>query len=186
MNQHYEIFKNIFNKYKLTSNLRNVSDIYIKEFSMFLSICLNENIPLNYPFYEFDKIVKTIQNTHELHNMLNEIFNKKLTFKKVYDRTLQLSLINLMKKYFSHDSQCNLIKNVSIKFKMNFNIFEEVNLSNLSELQDLINLIKTKHNINSNCLKFYKDKIEIENNRKLIEYDIEDEDIITVVINQQS
>lgn len=186
MTEHYEVFNNIFNKYKLITELRTVSDIYIKEFSMFLSICLNEKLPLEYPFYEFEKIVEIIQNIKELHNILYEIFNKKLTFNKVYDKNTQIFFYDFMKKYFFHESQCSSIKNVSIKFKMNFNIFEEANISNLSELQDLINIMKTKHNINSNCLKFYKDKKEIENNKKLIEYDIDDDDIITVVINHSS
>lgn len=186
MNEHYEIFKNILNAYKYITLLRTISDSYIKEFSMFLSICFNEDLPLEYPFYEFKKIVEVIINTHELYNLLNEIFNKKIIFKHNYDKNLQFSLLNLMQKNFHHECQCNLIKNVSIKFKINFNIFEEASLSNLSEIYDLIKLIQTKHNIYSDSLNFYKDKKQIENNKKLIEYDIEDGDIITVVINQSS
>lgn len=186
MNEHYEIFKNILNAYKLITELRTISDIYIKEFSMFLSICLNDKIPLNYPFYEFDKIIKTIQNTKELNNMLKQIFNKTLIFKKIYDKTLENFIVNSMKKNFQHDSKCNLIKDVSIKFKMNFNTFEKITLSNLSELDDLIKFIKSKHDLNLNSIKLYKDKNEIIHNKKLIEYDIEDDDIITVIINHSS
>jgi hypothetical protein len=191
MNEYYHTFKNILFAYKLITELKKVSDIYIKEFSMFLSICLNEKMELNYPFYEFDRIVYIIENTKELKNIFKHIFKKDIKyidekqFNKIYDEKLQMKFLDLMKKNFLYDSKCNLIKNVSVKFKINFNMFEEIIISNLLELKDLNQIIKTKHNISSNLL-FFKDNKEIKENVPLIEYDIEDCDQILVSFDQAS
>jgi hypothetical protein len=190
MDDDYIVFEIIFSAYRLISDLKKISNVYIKEFCMFLTICKNNKIDLNYPFYEFSKIVNIINDNKYFKNNINEIFNnkKKLSFNKKYDKSLQDFFIKIMKEKFNHDSQCNLIKNVSIDLKFGMNIFDRINISNILTVKDIFNNLQNKNlefnKLNINNLLFYKDKKHITITDFLIEHDIEDDDCINITIKQ--
>ena len=187
----YDSLLIVFKEYNFTTDLKKISDAYKKEFSMFLSICKLNNFNYSYPFYEFDRIIDIVINNKELFDKIKKILdqNDSLTFNKNICINLQEIFIICMKYNFNYDIiGCNKIKYVNLKIKFNIYI-EEIYILSLNTVNDLKNLIFKKFNLNlisDRYLELYKDKILLQDNKKLIEYDIDDDDIINIIINQKS
>jgi len=186
----YDSLLLVFNEYKLTTDLKKISDVYKKEFIMFLTICKVNNSYYIYPFYEFDRIIEIIINNKELFDKIKKILeqNDSLQFKKDISFNLQEMYIICMKNNFKHDIMCNTIRYINIKFKLNINS-EKINILNINTLNTLKNIILEKFKLNlvsDKYLEFYKDNILLQDDKKFIEYDIEDDDIINIIINQKS
>ncbi len=186
----YDSLLSVFNDYKLTTDLKKISDVYKKEFIMFLTICKVNNSNYIYPFYEFDRIIDVIINNKELFDKIKKILdqNDSLKFTKNITINLQEMYIICMKNSFNHNIICNTIRYMNIKFKCNINI-TNINILNINTINNLKNIIFKKINFNlvsDKYVEFYKDNILLDNDKKLIEYDIDDDDIINIIINQKS
>jgi hypothetical protein len=187
----YDSLLIVFNEYNFTTDLKKISDAYKKEFIMFLSICKLNNFNYSYPFYEFDRIIDIVIHNIELFDKIKKILdqNDSLTFNKNICINLQEMIIICMKYNFNYDIiGCNTIKYVNLKLKFNIYI-EEIYILNLNTVNDLKNLIFNKFKLNlvsDKYLEIYKDKICLQDDKKIIEYDVDDDDIINIIINQKS
>ncbi len=188
----YNSLYSLFNEYKPSTDLKTISDVYKKEFIMFLTICKIQNFDYSYPFFEFDKIIYIIQNNDELYKKflcILERENKPILFKKNISFNLQDMFIICIKHRFNHDIICKTINYVDINLKFSLVRTEKIKLLNITTIKILKNDIINKFNFNAfgyKMIELYKDKKQLEDDKKLIEYDIDDDDTIDIIINQKS
>jgi hypothetical protein len=177
----------------------NVSDVYIKEFIMFISICISSNLQLIYPFAEFNKLINTVINNQKIkfaimnHMNFKDNMNKNiltiLHFSTLYDKKLQDFFIQKMMEYFSHQVIATRINLFEITFRANSHSKYILNISNNLNVQTVKKLF-IKHSkmngdndIDIKHLNFFNNKIEMYDTKYLIDYTIDDEnDIIDVQI----
>jgi hypothetical protein len=167
-----------------------VSDAYIREFFMFIVICNNNNKPFEYPFVEFERIIKIIKNNSYLESEIIKILNYKqnsLNFTENLDKHLQEFFIDKMKYYFSQNVLSTQIELCNLNFFMNKNLIYSLKIINNVKISTIIDLFKQYTNITSNNLIFIKDKKNMEINKTLLHYKVnKDDSNIEVVISQSS
>ena len=185
--EHY--FKNI-----------GISDAYIKEFNMVLTICVINDIKIEYPFYELSKIANYINNDINIKSTIGSVLQKHLINKNPLEI---MSMLNIhkkitkhyqefitykMKSIFNYDSICSKIELCDIKFIMNKKTVDTIKIMNDTDVKILLELFCKTNNIhNMNNIKFYIDNKEMILNDKLIDYGISYENnIINVIILQKS
>ena len=186
-------FADIFNKET------NVSDVYIKEFIMFISICISSNLQLIYPFAEFNKLIDTVINNQKIkfaimnHMNFKDNINKNILtiihFSTLYDKKLQDFFIQKIMEYFSHQVIATRIDSYDITLRVNSHSKYILNISNNLNVQTLKKIfikdckICGDNDIDIKHLNFFNNKIEMYDTKYLIDYTIDDEnDIIDVQI----
>jgi hypothetical protein len=188
----YDSLYSLLNEYKQTTELKKISDAYKKEFIMFLTICKIQKFDYSYPFFEFDKIINIIQNNDELYKKflcILERDNIPILFKKNISYNLQDMFIICIKYRFNHDMICKAINYVEINLKFSLVHTKKIKLLNITTIKTLKNDLIHKFNLNVSghkMFELYKDKKILDEDKKLIEYDIENDDTIDIIINQKS
>jgi hypothetical protein len=183
-------FTNIF------KNESGVSDVYIKEFLMFISICISNNLPFIYPFAEFKKIIDIVINNQKIkfhimnHMNFKDNLNKNILtivhFKHMYDKTLQEFFINKMKEYFLHEVISTKIGSYDITMRVNNNSKYILNIDNSLDVLTVKKMFIKQQNLNieTKYIFFYNNKNELHDDKCLIEYLISNEnDTIDVKIS---
>jgi hypothetical protein len=167
-----------------------ISDAYIKEFFMFIVICNNYNKPFEYPFVEFERIIKVIKHNLNLELEIIKILNHKeisLKFTENLDKHLQEFFIDKIHSYFSQNIISTKIELCNINFFMNKNIIYSLKTMNNVKISTIMELFKKYTNISSKNLIFIKDKKNMELNNTLLHYKInKDTSNIEVVLSQSS
>jgi hypothetical protein len=196
MEKSKDIYNDLIKISDILKKESGVSDVYIEEFLMFISICISNNLQLVYPFAEFNKLIDTVINNQKVKffimNQMNfkDNINKNIltiiNFKHNYDKKLQDYFIQKMMEYFSHDVISTRIDIYDVSLRVNNN--DSKYILNIDNRLDVLTVKKLfiKHqnlNIEPKNIIFYNNKNELYDNNCLIEYFISDEnDIIDVKI----
>jgi hypothetical protein len=194
-----ELYNDLLAKTEHHFKKLGISDAYINEFNMILSICITHNVKIEYPFYELTKIVNSIQINQNIKTIIgiilqNHLPNKTpleilsmLKIKKNFNKDLQEFIISKMKYIFNYDTICSKIELCDIKFIINKKIVDTIKIMNDVEISVLLELFCRKNNMNINNVLFFIDNKEMIINNKLIDYGITYENnIIDVIIFQKS
>lgn len=195
MEKSKDIYSDLIKISDILKKESGVSDVYIEEFLMFISICISNNLQLVYPFAEFNKLIDAVINNQKVKffimNQMNfkDNINKNvltlLHFTNKYDKKLQDYFIQKMMEYFSHDVISTRIDVYDISLRVNNNNSKYI--LNINNNLDVLTVKKLfiKHqnlNIEPKNIIFYNNKNELYDNKSLIEYFISDEnDIIDVI-----
>lgn len=174
-----------------------ISDAYIKEFIMTISICVSHDINLEYCFYELNKIATYVNEDINIKSIFSYVLQQCLTDKtqtdildmlhiqKKFTKNHQDFIIHKMKSIFNYDTVCSKIELCDIKFIMNKKIIDSIKIMNDVEVAILFNLFCNKNNMIN--IKFYVNNKEMILGDKLIDYGISYENnIINVIIFQKS
>jgi hypothetical protein len=189
------IFDDLIKFKAILKNDTNVSDVYISEFFMFISICISNKLQLIYPFAEFDKLIDGVIHNQKLkfaimnHMNFKDNINKNILtivhFTKNISTKLQDYFIDKMKEDFAHDTVSTKIESIDITFRVNNNSKYILNISNDSNVLTVKKFFIKYQNLNIDVdnLKLYNNKNELHDNNYLIENFIcNDNDIIDVRI----
>jgi hypothetical protein len=167
-----------------------ISDAYIKEFFMFIVICNNYNKSFEYPFVEFERIIKVIKNNSNLESEIIKNLNYKgtsLNFTENLDKHLQEFFIDKINSYFSQNIISTKIDLCNINFIMNKNLVYSLKTMNNVKISTIMELFTKYINISSKNMIFVKDNKNLELNKTLMHYKInKDNSNIEVVLSQSS
>jgi hypothetical protein len=156
----------------------------------FALICNNYNKPFEYPFIEFEKIIKVIKNNSNLESEIIKILNYKgtsLFFTENLDKHLQEFFIDKINSYFSQNIISTKIDLCDINFIINKKIVYCLKTMNNVKISIIVELFKKYTNISSKNMIFVKDNKNMELNKTLIHYKInKDNSNIEVVLSQSS
>jgi hypothetical protein len=174
-----------------------ISDAYIKEFIMTISICVVHDVKIEYSFYELTKIATYVNEDINIKSIIGYVLQQRLTNKTPLDilhmvniqkkitRNHQDFIIHNMKIYFNYDTICSKIELCDIKFIMNKRIIDTIKIMNDVNVNILVDLFCNKNKMNN--IKFYVNNKEMNLDDKLIDYGISYENnIINVIIFQKS
>ena len=194
--QSKELYSELLEKTEMELKKIGISDAYINEFIMIISICTSNDMTIEYPFYELSKIANHILNTN-LKTIIGIILQKYLINKssleilnmlqiqKKFNKDFQQFIISKMKYIFNYESICCKIELCDINFVMNKKTIDIIKIMNDVDVKILLDLFCKKNNMNN--IKFYIDNKEMILNDKLIDYGISYENnIINVIILQKS
>lgn len=167
-----------------------VSDAYIREFFMFIVICNKNNKPFEYPFFEFERIIKIIKNNSKLESKIIKILDYKeiiLHFKENLDKHLQEFFIDKMKYYFSQNVMSTQIELCNLNFFINKNLIYSLKILNNVKISTVLDLLKQNNQIISKNMILIKDGKVMDLNKTLIHYKINNNNNnIEIVISQTS
>ena len=196
-----ELYNELLSKTEQHFKKLGISDIYINEFIMILTICVTHDINIEYPFYELTKISNYMKDDSNLNIktiiaiiLQKHLINKTpleilymLNIQKNFNKDLQDFMIAKMKYIFNYNTICSKIELCDIKFVMNKKIIDTIKIINDVDVIILLELFCKKNNMNINNIKLFIDNKEMYITNKLIEYGITYENnIINVIILQKS
>lgn len=192
-----DLYNDLMPKTEYYFKKNGISDAYIKEFIMTMSICISHNVKIEYPFYELTKITKYVSEDINIKSIIGYVLQKHLTNKnpleilnmlhihKNFTKHYQEFILYKMKSIFDYDSICSKIELCDINFFMNKKKIDTIKIMNDVDVKILVDLFCNKNNMSN--IKFYVDNKEMNLNDKLIDYGINSENnIINVVIFQKS
>jgi hypothetical protein len=201
MSQQHLLCKNIY--YGLLEKTEHyfkkigISDAYIKEFIMTISICISHDLKIEYSFYELTKITNYVNEDINIKSIFGYVLQQHLTNKtpldilnmihiqKKFTKNHQDFIIHKMKSIFNYNTICSKIELCDINFVMNKRIIDAIKIMNDVEVIILMELFCSKNNMNN--IKFYVNNKEMMLTDKLIDYGITYENnIINVIIFQKS
>jgi hypothetical protein len=198
MTQTKELYNELIAKTESQFKKIGISDAYINEFIMIISICASNDMNIVYPFYELSKIANHVLNTN-LKTSIGIILQKHLSNKtpiellhilkieKKFNKDTQDFIISKMKYIFNYETICCKIELCDIKLIMNKKIVDIIKIMNDVDIHVLLNLFCKKNNLIENNVKLLIDNMEMNLNEKLIDYGISYENnIINVIILQKS
>lgn len=185
-----EINTRLFTECYKDINKEGVSDAYIKEFFMFIVICKKYNKPFEYPFIEFERIIKVINKNSDLEKQIIVILDSKdkvLKFTENLDKHLQEFFIDKIYSHFSHNIISKQIELCNVNFLMNRNLVYNLKTMNNVKVSNILELFKKYNNITSKNIIFIKDNKNMELNKTLLYYKINNDNTdIEVVLSQTS
>lgn len=174
-----------------------ISDAYIKEFIMTISICISHDIKIEYCFYELNKIATYVNEDINIKSNFGYVLQHCLTDKSPLDilnmlhiekkitKNHQDFIIHKMKVFFNYDTICSKIELCDIKLVMNKKIIDTIKIMNDVDVVILFNLFCNRNNMIN--IKFYVNNKEMNLNDKLIDYGISYENnIININFSQKS
>lgn len=194
------IFNILYQQFNNNIFFKSFSDIYVKEFFMYISLKTNKDIDdIIIPTIEIDNILyKFIHDS----NLVDE-FNKELILNNHYDikyyidnkyyysdeeiQNGQRNLINYMMIIFNYNTITTYINKINIIIKYN-DIDIDINVYNNDKIIDVKNEIfgnlKNKNILLSpkRMILIYN-KLTLDNNNTLDHYNVKNNDIIKVLIN---
>jgi hypothetical protein len=194
-----EVYYGLLSKTENYFKKIGISDAYIKEFIMTISICISHDVKIEYSFFELTKIANYVNEDINIKSIFGYVLQQCLKNKTPIDilnmlhiqkkitRNQQDFIIHKMKSIFNYDTICCKVEICDIKFIMNKKTLDVIKIMNDVDTHVLLNLFCKKHNLSENNVKFYIDNMEMKLNEKLIEYGISYENnIIDIIIFQKS
>ncbi len=194
-----EVYYGLLSKTEHYFKKIGISDAYIKEFIMTISICVSHDIKIEYSFFELTKIANYVNEDIDIKSIIGNTLQQCLKNKTPIDilnmlhiqkkitRNHQDFIIYKMKSSFNYDTICSKIELCDVKFVMNKKIVDVIKIMNDVDVIILLELFCNKNNMNINNVKLYINNNEINIKDKLIDYGISYENnIIDIIIFQKS